>query len=136
MSNCNCEHSFSTNRPSYWEDCLCEFPLSMPACLRKQKPDCAVRAIIPIVTLDTADGIDKLANCFVQVTSNNTVYYVDDKHRLILVWAGPVEIASYDISTNPNNLRSQDCYTYINNIYTHVHFDKQGVGHVMSRELS
>ena len=92
------------------------------------------KAVIPAVTVDTVDGITNLANCFVHVTSTNTTYYIDDKHRPMITWVGAVEVENYDIQTNELGLRSQTCYTTINGAYTEVYFDKQGVGHIMAIE--
>lgn len=52
----------------------------------------------------------------------------------MIVWAGPVEISSYDIETNPLRLRAQSVYTDINGVYSEIYFDKQGIGHVMGAE--
>lgn len=124
-NDCNCTKSFST---------VSEYPCKQKACIRSQKPDCLATAVIPAITVDTTEGITELANCFVHVTTNNTTYYIDDKHRIMLVWAGPVEIDAYDIATNPNNLRAQLCFTTIEGILAEVWFDKQGVAHIMARE--
>lgn len=121
----NCFNSFSTTS---------ECPCKKPACIRRKKPDCEPTAVIPSITVDTADGITNLANCFVHVTETNTTYYVDDKHRIIIIWAGPVEVGEYDIEANELNLRSQTCYTTVSGAYTEVYFDKRGVGHVMATE--
>lgn len=88
-------------------------------------------AVIPSITVDSVDGITELANCFVHVTAINTTYYIDDKHRIMLVWAGPVEVAEYDTVANPSGLRSQFCFTD-NKMY---YFDKQGVAHLISEEV-
>ena len=85
-------------------------------------------AVIPSITVDSTDGITELANCFVHVTTINTTYYVDDKHRIMLVWAGPVEATGYDTEANPSGLRSQFCFTDGVMYY----FDKQGVAHLIS----
>lgn len=124
-TNCNCSKSFST---------ASEYPCKMQACIRKKQPDCKAMAVIPSVDVDTIDGITNLANCFVHVNNINTTFYIDDKHRIMVVWAGPVETADYDISTNPLGLRSQTCYTTVNSVYSEVYFDKQGVGHVIGTE--
>lgn len=109
----------------------------MPACIKHRKPDCLAKAVIPAVTVDSVDGITELANCFVHVTSNNTTYYIDDKHRPMLVWAGPAEVEDYDIEANEMKLRSQICYNF--NTSTEkaefVYFDKHGVGHVIKEEI-
>ena len=111
-----------------------EYKYTMPACIRNKQPDCTAQAVIPSITVETADGLTNLANCFVHVTNINTTFYIDDKHRPMIVWAGPAEIANYDIEANGLNLRSQTCYTTVNNVYTEVYFDKQGVGHIMGTE--
>lgn len=63
----------------------------MSACIRKKQPDCLAKAVIPSITVETVDGITNLANCFVHVTTTNTTYYIDDKHRPMIIWAGTVE---------------------------------------------
>ena len=119
----------------YEDSCLSEYRCPMPACIKNKQPDCLAKAVIPAISVDTADGITNLANCFVHVVSINTTFYVDDKHRPMITWAGAVEVDSYDIATNPLGLRSQDCYTTIDGVYKLVRFDKHGVGHVMATEL-
>lgn len=116
--------------------CSCYQPCQhkMPACIKRKEPDCLAKAVIPAVTVDSIDGILTLANCFVHVTSINTTFYIDDKHRPMITWAGPVEVENYDITANPLNLRSQTCYTTINEVYTEVYFDKQGASHIMGTE--
>lgn len=117
---------------NFCDSCFEEYKYTMPACIRNQAPDCKAKAVIPSITVQTVDGITDLANCFVHVTNINTTFYVDDKHRVMITWAGPVEIAAYDIETNALNLRSQDCYTTIDGQYAHIHFDKEGIAHIMS----
>lgn len=119
--------------PTY-DGCGCEYCGAMPACIKNKRPDCLAKAVIPSITVETVDGITNLANCFVHVTSINTTFYVDDKHRIMIIWAGPVEADTYDISANPLGLRSQTCYTTINDVYSEVYFDKTGVGHIIGQE--
>lgn len=76
---------------------------------------CKVAAIIPSLVVDTADGIKNVAGCFVHVMQNNTTYYIDDKHRIITIWAGPVFIDDYDYQNNPLDLRGQVVYDFSNN---------------------
>ena len=76
---------------NYNDCCLNEYKHTMPACIRNKQPDCTAKAVIPAITVETADGLMNLANCFVHVTKNNTTYYIDDKHRPMMVWAGSVE---------------------------------------------
>ena len=118
-----------------YDNCLSETCGTMPACIRNKQPDCLAKAVIPAVTVDSVDGLTNLANCFVHVTSINTTFYIDDKHRPMMVWAGPVEISTYDIVANENNLRSQTLYTIINDVFTEVYFDKNGVAHIIGQEV-
>ena len=119
---------------NYNSCCLNEYHYTMPACIRNKQPDCTAKAVIPSITVETTDGITNLANCFVHVTSINTTFYIDDKHRPMIIWAGPVEIDNYDLEANENNLRSQTLYTTIDNTFTEVYFDKQGVAHIIGQE--
>ena len=118
----------------YEDSCLSEYRCPMPACIKNKQPDCLAKAVIPAITVDTADGITNLANCFAHVTEINTTFYIDDKHRPMITWAGPVEVAGYDIETNPLGLRSQFCLTTVDGIYTEVYFDKTGVAHILGTE--
>lgn len=102
--------------------------------IKKDVDPCKSCAVIPSITVDNVNGITNLANCLVHVISNNTTYYIDDKHRPMITWAGAVEVDAYDVETNPLNLRAQDCYTTIGGVYKLVRFDKQGVAHVMATE--
>ena len=135
MNECNCNKSFSTGKKGcYYDSCYEEYNKTMPACIKNQTPDCMAKAVIPSITVETIDGLTNLANCFVHVTSINTTFYIDDKHRPMITWAGPVEIATYDIATNTLNLRSQTCYTTLDGVYSEVYFDKQGEAHVIGKE--
>ena len=134
-----CGRSFpqtTDSKCNYNNCCLSEYKYTMPACIKKKEPDCMAKAVIPAITVDSVDGITNLANCFVHVTSINTTYYIDDKHRPMLVWAGPIEIDAYDIEANELGLRSQTCYTTIPGVIglVEVYFDHLGVGHVMRME--
>ena len=112
--------------------CLSETCGCALGCIKKDVDPCKAKAVIPSITTDTVAGITNLANCFVHVTGINTTFYIDDKHRPMIVWAGPV--TDYDIAANELNLRSQTCYTTINGVYSEVYFDKQGVGHIIGQE--
>jgi hypothetical protein len=72
-------------------------------------------AVIPTVVVETTDGLKELADCFVHVANINTTFYIDDKHRSIITWAGPVEVNDYDYEANPLKLRSQTVYDFQNN---------------------
>lgn len=136
----NCEkcgrpmHYNTTPKCNYNDCCLNEYHHTMPACIKNREPDCMAKAVIPAITVDNTDGITNLANCLVHVTSINTTFYIDDKHRPMITWAGAVEVDAYDIENNPLNLRAQDCYTTVGGVYKLVRFDKQGVGHIMATE--
>lgn len=121
---------------NYNSCCFNEYRYTMPACIRNKQPDCLAKAVIPSITVETTDGITNLANCFVHVTGINTTFYIDDKHRPMIIWAGPVEIDAYDIEANELGLRSQTCYTTIPGVVglVEVYFDHLGAGHVMGME--
>lgn len=101
-----------------------EYGSCTPAGLRNVAPSCKDKAVIPSVTVDFPTGIKGLADCFVHVNSNNTTYYVDDKGRITVVWAGPVEAENYDYEKNPLRLRSQYVMDFKNEIM--IYFDRQG----------
>lgn len=106
----------------------------MNACIKKQQPDCMAKAVIPSITVETSNGITSLANCFVHVAQTNTTFYVDDKHRPMIVWAGSVEVEDYDVETNEFGLKAQTCFNLVDGVYKEIYFDKQGVAHVMAIE--
>lgn len=120
----------------YDNSCLSEYRCPMPACIKNKQPDCLAKAVIPAITVDTVEGITNLANCFVHIANINTTIYVDDKHRPMIIWAGPVEVVDYDIAENELNLRSQFCFTKVNGEYTEVYFDRRGIAHVMATEVA
>jgi len=102
-----------------------EYCNEFPGVLRKMdESKCPHTCVIPVLTVDTADGIKNVAACFVHVLENNTTYYIDDKHRIITVWAGPVEYNDYDYANNPLNLRSQQVWDFSNNRI--VYYNKVG----------
>lgn len=136
---CNkCGRPFPKAAPKCNYTCGCEreYCGKMSACIRNKQPDCLAKAVIPSITVETVDGLTNLANCFVHVTGINTTFYIDDKHRPMIIWAGPVEVENYDIVENELGLRSQTCYTTMSGVagLVEVYFDKQGVGHVMETE--
>lgn len=120
----NCE---KCGRPqTYAKPCSCgcpfgtgEYKINVKGCIRNKNPECPYNAVIASVTVETMDGIKNLADCFVHVTSNNTTFYIDDKHRIMTIWAGPVETTMpEDVQTDAEmlafiksfNLRSQFLY--------------------------
>lgn len=139
-----CGRPFPTapaNKCNYNNCCMNEYRYKMPACIRNKNPDCTAQAVIPSITVETVDGLTNLANCFVHVTSINTTYYVDDKHRPMMVWAGDVEVqAPTDITTSEEfsefvesfSLKSQFLYvkfyneTDNKNMIEVFYFDKTG----------
>ena len=105
-----CGRPFPTapeNKCNYNDCCMNEYAYKQKACIRNKQPDCESQAVIPSITVDTVDGISNLANCLVHVTSTNTTYYVDDKHRVMITWGGLVSVPDYDFDANPLNLRNQ-----------------------------
>ena len=143
----NCEkcgrpfHYAQAPKCNYNSCCLNEYNYTMPACIRNKQPDCMAKAVIPSITVETADGITNLANCFVHVTRTNTTFYIDDKHRPMIIWAGSVEADVPETITTDEefiafvksfNLRSQYLYAkyYSNDTNSYgimaVYFDKTG----------
>lgn len=95
--------------------------------IKKDVDPCKSCATIPSVTVDSIDGITNLANCLVHVNDINTTFYIDDKHRIMITWAGPVDIPGYDMAGNPEGFRDQivtDVEAEVAVIY-----DKNGVGY-------
>lgn len=92
-----------------------EYSSMVPGCLRRMEPKCPYIAVIPSVVVDDKSSLKKLAACFVHVTNINTTFYIDDKHRMMVTWAGPVEADGYDFANNPLGLRSQMVYDFANN---------------------
>lgn len=135
---CNCEPMCTTcGRP--WVVCkgecgckksccnnvkFCEYGRKVSGCLRSVEPGCPMQAVIPSVVVDDVSGLKNLADCFVHVTSINTTFYIDDKHRTMVTWAGPVEYDNYDYESNPLGLRSQTVYDFANNVA--IYFNKTG----------
>ena len=88
----------------------------MPAHIRKwAPPQCPVKAVIPLVEIATPENLKKLSNCLAYVQSTNTTYYVDNQHKFIICWAGPVFANNYDYATNPLGLRGQFVPDFQNN---------------------
>ena len=120
-------HYDATPKCNYNSCCMNEYAYKQKACIRNKQPDCEAQAVIPSITVETVDGITNLANCLVHVTSTNTTYYVDDKHRIMITWAGPVNIPGYDMEGNPEGFKDQivtDTEAGIAVIY-----DKNGIGY-------
>lgn len=105
--------------------CCREYGPRVAGCIRQKQPECPYRAVIPAVTIETKDNINELADCFVRVANINTTFYIDDKHRVIIIWAGPVEVNNYDYQNNPLGLRSQWAYDFANNLG--IYYNAQGV---------
>ncbi len=109
--------------------------------IKKNADPCKSCAFIPALTVETVDGITNLANCFVHVASINTTFYIDDKHRPMITWAGPVEADVPETITTDEefmafvktfNLHSQYLYAryYSNDTSSYgimaIYFDKNG----------
>lgn len=89
-----------------------EYGPQVQACLKAEQPKCPFTAVIPAITVEDKTGIKNLSACLVHVANINTTFYIDDKHRMMITWAGPVEVNSYDFATNPLGLRSQMAIDY------------------------
>lgn len=114
--------------------CQCEeYGCKHKACIRVKDPDCPYEAVIPMVTVENIDNIKSLADCFVHVSSINTTFYIDDKHRMTITWAGPVEADGYDYENNPLNLRSQTVYDFENR--RAIYFNDRGQYMIFREEI-
>lgn len=96
---------------------IAEYGHKVSGCIRNKNPECPMNAVIPAVTVENISGIKNLRDCFVHVTSINTTFYVDDKGRMMVTWAGPIEIRvtedtdvealRHDLVENAGGYRSQ-----------------------------
>lgn len=103
---------------------FCEYGRKAHGCIREMQPDCPMQAVIPSITVEDSSSLSDLADCFVKVANINTTFYIDDKHRITLIWAGPIEVNGYDYENNPLGLRSQTVYDFENN--RAVYYNKTG----------
>lgn len=123
--------------------CQCqEYGCKHNGCIRPIKPECPYEAVIPLVTVEDKSSLKNLADCFVHVTNINTTFYIDDKHRMTITWAGPIENEAdpswtaedwnEHVLNNPLGLRSQFAYfkgfnsdidRYVINVF---YYDKTG----------
>lgn len=113
---------------NYTDACMDEYCCPKLASIEAGEPDCKNKAVIPSVTVESVEGITNLANCLVHVNDINTTFYVDDKHRVMITWAGPVNIPGYDMKNNPNGYRDQIVTDVENEIA--VIYDKHGNGYL------
>lgn len=107
---------------------FCEYGRMANGCIREKQPGCPMQAAIPSVTVESIEGIKNLADCLVHVSDINTTFYIDDKHRPMITWAGPVDIPGYDMEGNPNNYRDQIVTDVAAEMA--VIYDKRGKGYV------
>lgn len=107
---------------------FCEYGRMANGCVREKQPGCPMQAVIPSVTIESIEGIKNLADCLVHVSDINTTFYIDDKHRPIITWAGPIDIPGYDMEGNPNNYRDQIVTDVANQMA--VIYDKSGNGYL------
>lgn len=108
---CGCKDSCCCNKKVNF----CEYGRMAHGCIRERAPECPMRAVIPSVVVDSVSNLKNLADCFVHVTSLNTTFYIDDKHRTMITWAGPIEYDNYDLEANSLGLRSQFLLDFANN---------------------
>lgn len=105
--------------------CQCqEYGPKVCGAIRPGEPKCPYQATIPSLTVESVSNLKDLADCFVHVSDINTTFYIDDKHRPVITWAGPVEIDDYDYANNPLGLRSQMLYDFQNN--RAIYYNKSG----------
>lgn len=107
------------------QGCSCqEYGPMKAGCLREIEPSCPYQAVIPTLTVEDKSNLKDLADCFVHVSNINTTFYIDDKHRTIVTWAGPVEYDNYDLDANTLGLRGQFLIDKANGIL--AYYDKTG----------
>lgn len=105
--------------------CQCkEYGPAVCGAIRQCEPKCPYTAVIPSMVVEHADSLKDLCDTFVHVSDINTTFYIDDKHRTIITWAGPVEYDNYDLATNSLGLRSQFLIDFANN--RGAYYDKTG----------
>lgn len=95
MNDCNCNQSKPCRKAKFDTEAI---------------PSCEQTAVIPSLTVDNIEGLKGLSNVLVKVTSTNSVYYVDSRHAIMQLFAGPVTVRNYDGEANPLNLRNQFAY--------------------------
>lgn len=119
---------------NYCDSCMNEYCGCKLGRIKEIEPTCDSTAVIPSVTVESVEGITNLANCLVHVNDINTTFYVDDKHRVMITWAGPVDIPGYDMANNPNGYRDQIVTDIEKGIA--VIYDKHGKGFTFGIEQS
>lgn len=107
-----CKGDCGCNKRCHNKVNFCEYGRAVPGCIRERAPKCPMQAVIPSVVVENVSGLKNIADCFVHVTTINTTFYIDDKHRTTITWAGPVEVNNYDYANNPLGLRSQTVYDF------------------------
>lgn len=134
-NQCNkCGRSFAKAGTS---SCSCrlglgEYRQNVSGCIRNKNPECPYNAVIASVTVETIDGIKNLADCFVHVININTTFYIDDKHRPIIIWAGPVSVdLPEDVQTVEQWNAFINSYNYLRNQFLYIKF----YDHDISREV-
>ena len=111
---------------NYCDACMSEYCGCKLGRIKEIEPTCDSTAVIPSITVESVEGITNLANCLVHVNDINTTFYVDDKHRVMITWAGPANIPGYDMENNPNGYRDQIVTDIEKGIA--VIYDKKGKG--------
>lgn len=113
MNNCNCNCNPCNCQKSH-QTCGCK-ARRYAGQIKQVEPTCHPTAVIPLVIVDDVANLKALSACFAHVSSINTTFYIDEKSKLAITWAGPVEYDNYDFTNNPLKLRSQTVYDFQNN---------------------
>lgn len=107
------------------QGCDCkEYGPAVCGVIHERQPECPYTAVIPSMVVEHADNLKDLCDTFVHVSDLNTTFYIDDKHRTIITWAGPVEYDNYDLAANSLGLRSQFLLDFAND--RGAYYDKAG----------
>lgn len=112
---------------NYCDACMNEYCGCKLGRIKEIEPTCDSTAVIPSITVQSVEGITNLANCLVHVEDINTTFYVDDKHRVMITWAGPVDIPGYNMVSNPSHYKDQIVTDIEKGIA--VIYDKHGNGY-------
>jgi len=92
-----------------------EYGPKVYGCIESRAPFKCPQCVIPTVVVEDSSGLKGLSGCFAHITNIRTTVYIDDKKRMMITWAGPVEADGYDYQNNPLKLRNQVVYDFTNN---------------------
>lgn len=110
--------------------CQCQKNSCCGSVQQKTTASCPDGAVIPSITVDRMDQIKGIYGSFVHVAENNNTLYIDENGRVIITWAGPINVPDYDMAGNPNNYRDQ-IVTDTDKKRAAI-YDKSGIGYMFA----